>query len=161
MPFVCEFYAPAKLVYTIGYGTITFLELCQHFEELSQDSRYDRPMNKIVRYAHNQVVQLSLEESRSLPAVKKRYHRYFVGERSAMIAPTDLEFGLARMHMSYTDEAGVETRPVRTLTEALAWLELDPSADSALAAWLEDVETRVVKPIMAATVRNNSTDRAG
>lgn len=44
------------------------------------------------------------------------------GHRIAIVAPSDVAYGIARMYSALVEESGIEVRPFRELEGATAWL---------------------------------------
>lgn len=143
MPYDVNFYPPARLVYAIGYGVILADEMMKHWTALAADPRYQAPMKKLVRYLPGNVRQITVEESRTMPAFKRRFDEAFANERCAMIASTDLHYGMSRMFESFADDGTVEHHhTVRSAEEGLAWLEIN-TQDPEFQAWFAAIEARV------------------
>jgi len=121
-----------KLVYVTGNGVITFSELMDHIEELSRASEYQSPMKKLVDYRTVTRIELSSSQSKAFAAKKGGFKNIFAGETCALVAPSDVVFGTARVHDTLFgfEEADIEMTVFRDLAEALTWLGLDPLDES-------------------------------
>lgn len=113
-----------------------------HFEALAGDSRYQAPMVKLVRYLSPNVVNLNATETRTLARRKSNFQEKFAGERCAVVALSDLDFGIARSHEGYKDNDGIEFYAFRNVPAALQWLQIDPT-DEVFATWFEEIEHRI------------------
>ena len=51
-----------------------------------------------------------------------------IGRRVAVVAPSDVHFGLSQMGAVYSERVGVAARVFRTAVDALAWLKSSPAA---------------------------------
>lgn len=72
-------------------------------------------------------VSMNGEEARALAAFARTLDR--PPTRVAILVATDVEYGIARMHLAWRDEQGMESRVFRDRAEALAWLATpDPQA---------------------------------
>jgi hypothetical protein len=49
----------------------------------------------------------------------------FQGERCAICAPSNLQYGMSRTHEMLTRRFGIKTMVFREFQEALAWLDID------------------------------------
>ena len=143
MPFHCEILESHRLVYVIGDGVVTFDDFLRHFQDLADDARYRTPMLKLVRYLSPNVVDLSYSEAKAIPRRKKQYDDRFKGERCAVVAISDLDFGTARVSEGYTDESGVELSAFRSAAAALAWLNIDQNDDE-FRCWFDAIEDKIV-----------------
>jgi hypothetical protein len=54
-----------------------------------------------------------------------------IGGRVAVVAPSDVHFGLSRMGAVHSEQVGVAARVFRTADEALRWLGPPPPAPAA------------------------------
>jgi hypothetical protein len=51
-----------------------------------------------------------------------------IGGRVAVVAPSDVHFGLSRLGAAHSEKAGVDAQIFRTMAEALKWLGVPDSA---------------------------------
>ena len=70
------------------------------------------------------VEHLTSQDVRKLARAPEGISRVRAGGKTAIVAPTDLSFGLARMYEFSVDleDAGIELRVFRSRAEALEWL---------------------------------------
>ena len=68
-----------------------------------------------------------MDEQERFAQKKAASRDFFSGEKCAIVAPTDLGFALARIHVSLGERAGIDTKAFKDYNEALIWLgvELD------------------------------------
>jgi hypothetical protein len=59
---------------------------------------------------------------RTFVATLRTHRQVYSGGRWAILAPTDLEYGMARMYLVLAEELGVEQEVFRSRREALDWL---------------------------------------
>ncbi|MEJ2053747.1 MAG: hypothetical protein P8X42_07485 [Calditrichaceae bacterium] len=115
-----------KLILATGEGVITFSELMNHLEQLSQDPKYKRPMKKLVDYRRVTSIQMSSTESETFAQRKASLAKVFIGEQCAIVAPFDPAYGIARVHDSLMDfkEPGIVISVFRNWDEAVNWLDV-------------------------------------
>lgn len=130
MPLKYEVVESKKLVYVIGTGVVTFYELMHHIEKLGQDRRYKAPMKKLVDYRQIQYLDLSMHEQKALAQKKVEFNALYAGEKCAIVAPTDVGFGIARIHGALVDDSIIETMVFRDINGALAWLGIELDDDN-------------------------------
>jgi hypothetical protein len=113
-----------KLVYAIGTGVVSFSELMNHMEEISQDPRYQAPMRKLVDYRDIKSIELSMDESEIFAKKKASLDSVFAGEKCAVVSPSDIGFGMARIHDSLLDKENpnIDFVVFRKFEDALTWL---------------------------------------
>jgi len=125
-----------KLVLAKGAGTVTLEEILDHFEALRKDARYQPPMKKLVDYRQVQQFQISVEDEKVLSKKKAAFDQIFYNEKCAIVAPSDLLYGMARMHGALMSEAPVDVEVVRDIRRAVQWLDL---AETDILAKLNDL----------------------
>ena len=113
-----------KLVYAIGNGIVSFSELMNHMEVLSKDPRYQAPMRKLVDYRDIESIEISMDESEIFAKKKASLDRVFAGEKCAVVSPSDIGFGMARVHDSLLDneDPNIDFAVFRKFEDALNWL---------------------------------------
>jgi len=70
-----------------------------------------------------------MHESEIFATKKTSLNEVFSGEKCAIVATKDINFGTARVHNALMDRSGIEISVFRDLTQALAWLEIEPDDD--------------------------------
>lgn len=126
MPLKYKIIEEINLVLAVGEGVISFPELMDHIEQLSQDSKYKKPMKKLVDYRKVASIQMTSSESETFAQKKAGLGDVFIGEHCAIVAPVDPAYGMARVHDSLIDykEPGISTSVFRDWDEALTWLNI-------------------------------------
>jgi hypothetical protein len=105
-----------KMVFSFGWGRLTISDVNQHRTRLLLDTRYCRDFAQIISLADVTEMALSNSEINSLA----KQGLFAPESRRAMVAPSDLQFGLSRVFDSYT--AGQSIRIFRELKDAVAWV---------------------------------------
>jgi hypothetical protein len=107
-----------KLVTCIVSGILTGDELTEHYESIRADPRFD------VSYA--QLADLRVSEriamDRATVRTEARIPVFSSESRRAFVAPTDAQFGMARMFGLYAEDAGQNVCVFRDMDSALEWL---------------------------------------
>jgi hypothetical protein len=109
------------LVYTVFSGDVNNADFVEHLRSLRADPRFDSSMPELVDLRGVTAVSVT---SAMIPA-SARWPLHSPYARRAVVAPTDLLYGLARMYQSYRDDTGqAQLQIFRTLPPALEWLGL-------------------------------------
>jgi hypothetical protein len=122
----CSVIPSKSLVYVRYMGVITYGQRIAHLNQLSQDPMYQAPMKKLVDLRKCRQYKLSAREEECFASRKADMDDRFSGERCAVCAPRDLEYGMSRMHELLTSESSIETMVFRNIEKATAWLRLKP-----------------------------------
>ena len=130
MPLKYEIIQSKKLVYVIGTGAVTFYELMHHIEVLGQDPKYKAPMKKLIDYRQLKYLDLSMNEQEVFAQKKAALSASYTGEKCAIVAPTDVGFGIARIHGALIDDSIIDTMVFRDFNKALSWLDIELNDDS-------------------------------
>ena len=118
-----------RLVVAVGYGTVTAEDLFAYQREVASRpdaAGYDELVDM------TPVIHIVAEESpraRDLASLAASTDRPEVRTRFAIVAPTDLAFGLGRMYQSYRENEPRTTKQVavfRTMEEACRFLGVEP-----------------------------------
>jgi hypothetical protein len=110
------------LVYTVFSGDVSNADMLEHLRSLYADPRFEASMPELVDLRGVTSVSVSSE---MIPA-SARWPLHSPLAPRAIVAPTDLLYGLARMYQSYRDEKGEAHLAIfRTLPPALEWLGRD------------------------------------
>jgi len=132
MPLRYKIIENKRLVYVLGTEIVTFDELVENIKELSDDPLYKPPMRKLVDYRRLQMIELSMQESERFAQEKELRRASFENEQCAIVAPKDVNFGIARMHAALMDQSTMTTKVFRDLEDARAWLGIEDLASDEL-----------------------------
>ncbi len=114
------------LVYTVFNGDVGEADFVEHLRSLSGDPLYDASMPELVDLRDVTSVSVSPD----MIGTSARWPLHSVFARRAVVAPTDLLFGLSRMYQAYRGEVGdTQFRVFRSLAPALEWLGLTEAPD--------------------------------
>ena len=108
-----------KLIRARVFGEISFDEFRTTLLEMLEDPDFDPSFGRLwdVREARS---ILSGEEVRGIAEVVRKF---VGGRRSAVVARTDVGYGLARMYSALLEEAGIDVQAFRDMDEAMMWLQ--------------------------------------
>ena len=129
MPLKYKIIESKKLVYLKGIGTVSFSELMNHIDDLSQDPKYKAPMKKLVDHRQIKELDLTMNEQKRFAEKKASFKELFSGEKCAIVSPTDFVFALARIHAALNDGSNIDTSIFRDFNEALTWLGIELDDD--------------------------------
>ena len=108
-----------RLVLTTGSETLSWADIEAHQQSLQKDPDFDPEYSQIADFSHVTSFDLSGEDIRALA----RRSVFSSHAHRAVIAPSDLGFGLARMfEMLRENDGEMGIRVFRTLEEALEWV---------------------------------------
>lgn len=70
-----------------------------HLDELSQDSKYNAPMKKLIDYRQIKKMDISMVEQQRFVEKKASLKELFFGEKCAIVTSTDFGFALVTQSM--------------------------------------------------------------
>lgn len=114
---------PHRVVFSYGWGTLTFDDIIGHRARLAKDSRFHPDFRQIVDFNFSKI-DLSTMEIAQLA----KPHNFAPDARRAFIVTSALQHGLTRMFLAF-GEAHHEARNFqicRSLDEAIAWVDVPP-----------------------------------
>ena len=118
-----------RLVMSRAWGVFSTAEFLAHFEAVVTDPAFDPTFAQLVDL--RDVTSFNLDTG-TLRA-KAGASFFHPGVRRAIVAPSDLGFGLARMFGTYAESASQTIAVFRAIDEAEHWLGLDATAARASA----------------------------
>lgn len=122
MPLFIRFNQARNTVTVAATGEITGSEICRMLGALNSDCRLRPEMSVLwdFRMAHAPLrrhdIQKIIDVAKSAPGRRGR-------GKTGIVAPNDLEFGLARMLQAYADDLPEEVGVYRDAEEAERWLD--------------------------------------
>jgi hypothetical protein len=108
-----------RLVEVRGWGMITTAELRDFTSRLHADSRFDpdyRSLTDLSAATGVSVTEAELKATAWMPL-------FSAGARRAIVAPSDLTYGMGRMYAMHAERFDGNVRVFRTVEEAEDWLE--------------------------------------
>jgi hypothetical protein len=109
-----------RLVLTRVRGIVSTSDMQDLTNRMLADPRFDPEYRGLADLAEVTEVTIdarAMAETAAMPL-------YQPGTRRALVAPSDIAFGMARMFAVYAERSGQEVRVFRDLAEAERWLEL-------------------------------------
>jgi hypothetical protein len=122
MPFSYFIDRKIRLVTTTLSGTLTDRDIKHLMDQLRQDSTYDPNFNELIDCS-------AVRENQVTPQMLSSEQPYSHDARRAVVAPSNLNYGVSRMFQ--TLQANPQIEVFRTLEEARAWLGLAGAAPKA------------------------------
>lgn len=114
-----------RLVRSRAFGVLTEAESWAHYTGLSEDPEFHPTFRQLCDLSEVTELEASSQFLRDLA----RKSVFATGTRRAFVAPTALQFGLARMLQVFCDLEGSEVGVFLSEEEAEAWLGLNDRAD--------------------------------
>ena len=128
MPIVSNIDHKNQITIHTASGNLTYEELVQTLESFYRND--DAPENVLWDGRKASLVNLTQEELKQLGAYTKKFQEQGLivkGGRRALVAPANVDFGLARMIGSFKDlmaeDIKFEIRTFRSYDDAMAWLK--------------------------------------
>lgn len=104
-------------------GVVTDADLMQAYESLLGDPQYDPTLHDLVDMSGVERLEVSAKAIRELVKRYARVDELGIRTRLAIVAPSDVAFGVARMYeMLRGDDVPEEIHVFRAIAEAQAWL---------------------------------------
>ncbi|MEO6528935.1 MAG: hypothetical protein ABIP93_20120 [Gemmatimonadaceae bacterium] len=117
--------ADERLVRCLAWGELSSEDLYEHYRKILIDLDF-RPDYRQLGDLRD-VTRLSADSTAIAAAASLAV--FAPGTRRALIAPSDITFGLARMFASYAEDVGQLVRVFRDAREAEEWLGLGGTTD--------------------------------
>jgi hypothetical protein len=116
-----------RLIVSVHVGTVPDEEFLRFYRQLLGDAEFNEKYNLLVDLRRATSGERSTEALRSLSSVvAERYRLVEPAPKTAVIAPTDISFGLGRMYQSFVHTVPGEVVIFRAADAALAWLGIPP-----------------------------------
>jgi hypothetical protein len=116
-----------RLVLTRGWGELSTRELADVMRRIRLDPRFDptyRSLGDLREVTTITVDTMATAQTAASPL-------FADGTRRAIVATSEVAFGMARMFASFSERSGQEVRVFRDISLAEAWLdEQDRSSDA-------------------------------
>ena len=112
-----------RIILSTASGTLTDEDLRSHQRDVLADPHFESTLNQL--WDLREVVQI--ETSNATLGELARARSYAAETKRALVAPRDVQFGMARMFQILHDQAPEDLRVFRNLEEARDWLGLEPT----------------------------------
>lgn len=107
-------------------GAISDSDLLSSYEELYENERWQPGFHEVVDLRDAQMERVTSEGLQQLSSLVSRYTNVKTeGFKTAIIAPEDLPFGLARVYEAVSKETPESVMVFRDLNNAFEWLGLE------------------------------------
>lgn len=110
-----------RIIFSQAIGVVTADDLRDHQSRLRADPAFDAKFDQLWDLSGATEVQIEAEAIKELA----RARSFEAGAKRAVVAPSDLAFGIARMFQLLHDEAPEEVRVFRSEADARRWLGLE------------------------------------
>lgn len=108
-------------------GNISDKELVDVYTALYQDPDFRKNYSKLVDLRSSKSTERSMGALKEVADMVKQYHsKRSERTKTAIVAPHDLYFGLARTYELISDESPEEVMVFRDVDKALEWLDVGP-----------------------------------
>lgn len=124
MPITCTIRSDATLAIFVHVGVVPDEEFLTSYRGFLEDPRFDRSFNLLVDLRRTSSSPRSSEALRTLAGFIRGVFTddNTVRPKVAVVAPSDLSFGLARMYEAFSDSVRWDFAVFRAPDAALAWL---------------------------------------
>ncbi|MDX1675425.1 MAG: hypothetical protein R3314_11580 [Longimicrobiales bacterium] len=110
-------------------GRVTDDEFVELYRSMFADDAYELGTNELADLRGVDDLDLSAQALRRVEELtEERYAGSDIGFRTAIIAPRDKSYGIGRMYEVFAEQGPENVRVCRDVSEALAWLDLEPDA---------------------------------
>lgn len=130
MPISYEIDHDAGMIHTLATGTLTDEDVYAHKRRLLRDPRYRPGMQEIADVRGVSELAVTPEGIRHMVAMDDRDADRLAGRRLAIVAGSDLVFGMARMYQQSAEQTAQRIGVFRTIDEGRAWLSAGSAADT-------------------------------
>lgn len=107
-------------------GAISDSDLIPSYDRLFANEKYQPGFHELVDLRNANMAGVTVDGSRGLARMVESYLAGKCGSfRTAVIAPEDLSFGIARIYGAVAEESPEDVMVFRELTDALEWIGVD------------------------------------
>lgn len=114
-----------RMIFSRAWDVVTAEDLHDHQGLLTRDPRFDPAFSQL--WDLRAIDEVTVESATLRELAQSR--SFASGARRALVAPSDVSYGLARMFQSLHDDAPEKVRVFRDVAEARAWLGLEPAKE--------------------------------
>ena len=125
MPLKHKIISDLKMVYVRGTGKVTADEIMTTGARIFTDSEWVNGFNIILDYREITELHVKTEDVKKIVAQDKRNEHLFNQSKCAIVAGSDLVFGLSRMWEAFSEDTKIETMVFRNIEDSLRWLGMD------------------------------------
>jgi hypothetical protein len=120
MPTTYQIDVDRQIILSSATGTLLDEDLRSHQRQVLADVDFDRSFDQLWDFRKVEQIDVATDTLRQLAEARS----YAAGVKRAIVAPSDMGFGMARMFEMLHDDAPEEVRVFRALEDAERWLGL-------------------------------------
>lgn len=129
MPIFFKVYEEHGLFISSWDGAVSDCDLLPSYKQLFENEKYRPGFHEIADLRQAQMTTVTGEGLRQLNSMVAQYLAgKCEGFKTAVIAPRDLPFALARQYEAYSSESPESVMVFREVSEALKWIGVDDSS---------------------------------
>lgn len=110
-------------------GRVDDAELVRFARELSEDPEVPTGRRELIDLREVEASDVTTEAIRQVAGAFRSQDKTHYETRVALVAASDLGFGLGRMYQAFRDDAPIHLQVFRELEKALAWLGIERVPD--------------------------------
>ncbi len=114
------------VIFTEAFGEVTNEEYLAHPVRLLNDPALPRPYLELYDTRRLESTDLKTEDIRRMTLGNPRVVEAMQGARVAVVAESDLSYGLGRIFQTFAEKAGFQVWVTKDYREALRFLNQDP-----------------------------------
>ncbi|MBW1883901.1 MAG: hypothetical protein JRG94_05715 [Deltaproteobacteria bacterium] len=120
-----KFHVPQKLVVTTFSGGVSDDEILSYYRDLYESPEWEPGYHEFVDLRDVDMSRVSTDCLKDLTLLVQGYMKSPEdGSKSAVLAPDDLPFALARFYESASEDSPEQVHVFRNKHEALSWLDV-------------------------------------
>ena len=120
MPIDFDILPQIRAIHLRATGVVTLEEILIYEERICMDPAFDPTYTEVIDMRQVEKLDLSHAEVATMVGYEQGHDRYAGVRQVALVAPADLEYGLARMYEMLGDESPMQTEVFRDMAEACA-----------------------------------------
>lgn len=124
MPIEFTFHNESRLMRHRAWGVLQASEISDAVRKAAKDRRFRSGLRQLFDLSDVEYVAATYEELLTLSIDGQRYQEQLRGGRLAIVAPRDVQYGLARMYQTLCIDLPLEVAAFRDATDARQWLGL-------------------------------------
>ena len=125
MPLKYKIFSDLKIVYVRGTGKVTADEIMTTGSKIFANSEWINGFNILLDYREISELGVKTEDIENIVDQDKRNEYLFDKSKCAIVADSDLVFGLSRMWEAYSEDTKIKAMVFRNIEDSLRWLGMD------------------------------------
>lgn len=127
MPYRSRSFADESLRITVLTGVLTEAEILEEYGRVLGSPEFDPTHRELVDLSGVERLDISVTGVGKAVAMARPFDRAGIANRQAIVAPTDVSYGISRMYQLMRHELPGESEIFRDLDTACRWLGIDPN----------------------------------